>query len=139
MTTIDIDAIRQRAEFSADPFHVEDVDALLAKVDELTAELAKARKDRDEYADDNTRVAAALIDVQRKLAGAEADNQSLRKGHDAYANENARLRPVVEAAKAWRAEREAVRVGGGTVLALSDLLNALAAAVDALPKAEVAR
>ena len=42
-------------------------DAAESKVAELTDELAKARKDRDDYAHDNTRLAVSLVDAGRKV------------------------------------------------------------------------
>ncbi|MGC1213257.1 MAG: hypothetical protein WA890_18555 [Micromonospora sp.] len=133
--SIDIDAIRSRAEFSADPFHAEDVNDLLAELDKVRAELA-------EYAEGNQRVAAALVKATAQLAkpcgschpctnyrdetwrAAGRTPPHVIEWDDAQAELKA-LREVAEAAKVWRAQFEKP-----TKL---PRMAALIAAVDALP------
>ena len=101
-----------------------DVPALLAKVAELTAERdAALAAVRDALAE--------LEDRTAEARGAREDYEQLRGINAELAAARDAARPVVEAAKAWRSSGE---TGGIQRRAVADLI----AAVDALPKTEVA-
>ncbi|MEU4779233.1 hypothetical protein [Micromonospora sp. NPDC023633] len=75
---------------------------------------------------------AALDHANRELAGARADRDSAVKANTAWANQTAAEDAVVDAAKTWR-------WSGETADGHRKATAALMAAIDALPKNEVAR
>ncbi|RAN92625.1 hypothetical protein GAR05_06117 [Micromonospora saelicesensis] len=95
----------------------DDTEAAWAKVEQLTAE-------RDEYA-------GALTEARTYAAGRAAEVGRLVAENARVRQQRDELKPVVEAAKAWR-------WSGDTAGDHREAIAALNAAVDALPKAEVA-
>ena len=152
MTTIDIAAIRSRANFSADPHHAQDVNDLIAELKQQRDRYECAHADRlaralerDRTIDEREYLKAELEKVRAQLTAANhhtdnlaADVRDMQKANTAYANENARLRskladtePIVDSAKAWR-------WSGETADGYRRAEAALMAAVDALKSAGVA-
>ena len=87
--TIDIDAIRQHAEFSADPHHAQDVADLFAEIKQLREQLDKpcgSCHPCTNYADETWRAAGRKPphvidweDAQEEIKQLRAENDELRR------------------------------------------------------------